>query len=126
MKIIGRFLSLAVLASLAACAATPGAAPLPAPAKKRPAPPMGLERIMGSAAEGVTALLGRASLDRTEGPARQLQYIRPPCVLDVYLYPGPTGVPVVVTAAARKPDGSKIDPGACLRLITPVAVGVPR
>ena len=122
MKIVSRLLSLALLATLAACAATPPATPLPAPAKKPGPPPMGLERIIGSAAEGVTALIGAASLDRIEGPARLLQFVRPPCVLDVFLYPGATGVQVVTTAAARKPDGSRIDPGACLRLITPVAL----
>lgn len=103
---------------LAACATTPPAvAPVATPAAP---PPPGLARIIGSAAGGVTALLGPASLDRTEGPARQLQFIRPPCVLDVYLYPGANGVPVVRTATARKADGSKIDAGACLALIVPV------
>ncbi len=122
MKTVSRLLSLALLAGLAACATAPPPPPLPPPERRAP-PPMGLERIMGSTAEGVTKLLGPASLDRSEGPARQLQFIRPPCVLDVFLYPGKTGVPVVTTAAARKPDGSKIDAGACLRLISPPSVG---
>ncbi len=122
MKFASNLLSLALLAGLAGCATAPAAPPLPPPAKKVP-PPMGLERIIGSAAEGVTALLGPPSLDRSEGPARQLQFIRLPCVLDVFLYPGKTGVPVVTTAAARKPDGSRIDPGACLRLIAPTPAG---
>jgi hypothetical protein len=70
----------------------------------------------------VTRLLGPASLDRGEGPARLLQFVRPVCVLDVYLYPpAPGAAPLVKTAAARKPDGSKIDPGACLSLIAPAS-----
>nr|WP_310522657.1 hypothetical protein [Polymorphobacter sp.] len=105
-----------LLLGLAGCVATapPPVAP-PAP------PPPGLDRIIGSSAAGVTALLGAATLDRTEGQARQLQFARPPCVLDVFLYPGANGAPVVRTAAARKPDGGKIDPGACLGLIVPSA-----
>lgn len=109
---------------LAGCATTPPPAKPPPPPVVVPPPP-GLGRILGSTAGGVTALLGPVSLDRSEGPARQLQFIRPVCVLDVFLYPGVNGVPVVRTAAARKPDGSRIDAGACLGLIVPGA-GVPK
>lgn len=98
---------------LAGCAATPPPAKVAAP------PPPGLGRLIGQTAAGVTALLGPASLDRTEGPGRQLQFIRPPCVLDVFLYPATGGAVTVRTAAARKPDGSRMDPGACLGLIAP-------
>lgn len=103
---------------LAACAtATPPAATAPPPA---PPPPPGLSHLIGLDPVAVTRLLGPASLDRTEGPARQLQFIRPPCVLDVYLYPhSPGGTMQVRTATARKPDGSRIDPGACLALLLP-------
>ncbi len=113
-----RIIPFAMLA-LSACATT---TPLPALSPKAPPPPPpGLTRILGSSVAGVTALLGAAGLDRSEGPARQLQFIRPPCVLDVFLYPPtPGAAPVVRTAAARKPDGSAIDAGACLTLIIPV------
>jgi hypothetical protein len=37
-------------------------------------------------------------------------------VLDVYFYPA-GGRLAVNGAAARKPDGSRIDPGTCLSLI---------
>ena len=104
---------MALMLGLGACVATP-----PPPAPPAPPPP-GLDRIVGSSAAGVIALLGPASLDRSEGPARQLQFVRPPCVLDVFLYPGVNGTPAVRTAAARKPDGSRIDPGTCLGLIVP-------
>jgi hypothetical protein len=104
---------LAACLVLAGCAATPPPAPVAAP------PPPGLARLIGQSAAGVTALLGPASLDRSEGPGRQLQFIRPPCVLDVFLYPAPAGAVTVRSAAARKPDGSRMDAGACLGLIAP-------
>jgi hypothetical protein len=107
------------LLALAACATTPAAPPVASAAKRAPPPPTGIERIIGSAAAGVTALLGPPSLDRTEGPARLLQFIRSPCVLDVFLYPNKAGAPVVTTAVARKADGSRIEAGACLTLIVP-------
>ena len=110
-----RFLSLSLLMLLAACASTP-APVVPVAA----APPPGLSRLIGKDAAAVAHLLGQPSLDRSEGTAHLLQFVRPPCVLDVYLYPPAAGgAPVVRTAAARKPDGSKIDPGACLSLIVP-------
>jgi hypothetical protein len=114
-----RFLLLALTLLLAACATTPPpVVPVAAP------PPPGLSRLIGVDAAAVTRLLGPASLDRSEGPGRQLQFVRPPCVLDVFLYPPAAGgAPVVRTAAARKPDGSKIDPGACLSLIAPASGG---
>lgn len=111
-----RFWQLSLILTLAACAATPKlpVAPPPAP------PPPGLARLIGLDAAAVTRLLGPASLDRSEGPARQLQFVRPPCVLDVFLYPSAPGAPPQVrTAAARKPDGSRIEAGACLALIVP-------
>ncbi len=109
---------LAPLLVLAACS-TP--APLPPVAAPPPPPPPGLARIIGSPAATVIALLGAPSLDRSEGPARQLQFVRPLCVLDVFLYPGAGGTLAVRTAAARRPDGSRIDPGACLSLLLPAA-----
>ena len=113
-----RFL-LACLA-LSACATAPRA-PAPAPVAPPPPPP-GLALLINADVAAVTKLLGPASLDRSEGPARALQFVRPPCVLDVYLYPPTSGAPPRVrTAAARKPDGSRIDPGACLAMIIPVA-----
>ena len=110
-----RFWPITVALVLGACATTPQ----PAPAPPAPPPP-GLGRLIGLDAAGVTKLLGPASLDRTEGQARALQFVRPVCVLDVYLYPPAPGAPHKVrTAAARKPDGSKLDPGACLTLLVP-------
>jgi hypothetical protein len=87
------------LLALSACTTTPAPVVVPPPAPR---------------------LLGAASLDRSEGPARALQFVRPVCILDVYLYPpSPGAAPQVRTAAARRPDGSRIDPGACVALLLP-------
>ena len=107
--------------SLAACATTPtiNAAP-PAPVIA-PDPP-GLVQILRKPEATITALLGRPSMARTEGPARRLQFIRPPCILDIFLYPTPQSpTPLARSATARKPDGSAMEPGACLTLIIPAA-----
>jgi hypothetical protein len=114
--------ALFALLLLTACATA--APPPPRRDAPPPPPPPGLARLYGRDAAAVLAMLGPASLDRSEGPARQLQFVRPPCVLDVYLYPvsgqlAGTGRPVVTGAAARKPDGSRIEPGACLTLLLP-------
>ena len=112
-----RNLALLALLLLAACATAPPA-PASRPVAAPPPPPPGLARLFGRDAAAVLALLGPASLDRSEGPARQLQFVRPPCVLDIFLYPS-AGKLLVNGAAARKPDGSRIEPGACLSLIVP-------
>ncbi len=113
-----RNLPLLVLLLLAACATSAPPAPAPRPVAAPPPPPPGLARLFGRDAAAVLALLGPASLDRSEGPARQLQFVRPPCVLDIFLYPS-AGKLLVNGAAARKPDGSRMEPGACLSLIVP-------
>jgi hypothetical protein len=112
-----RNLPLLALLLLAACATAPPA-PAARPVAAPPPPPPGLARLFGRDAAAVLALLGPASLDRSEGPARQLQFVRPPCVLDIFLYPS-AGKLLVNGAAARKPDGGRIEPGACLALIAP-------
>ena len=110
--------SFGLLVLLAGCA-TPQLAPAPPPPPRIAPPPPGLARILGQGAAAVTGLLGAPSLDRREGPGRQLQFVRPPCVLDVFLYPDANGREAVRTAASRRPDGSRIDPGACLALLAP-------
>lgn len=105
--------------ALAGCAATPPApVARPAPPVAVPPPP-GLSSIIGADAAAVIARLGPLSRDAREGPARLLQFVRPACILDVYLYPGTDGALAVRTAAARRPDGTRIDPGACLTLLAP-------
>lgn len=103
---------------LAGCAAEPPIiSAAPPPTVVTPVPPR-LVQIIGRNEAAVTALLGAPSMARTEGTARQLQFIRPPCVFDVFLYPEGDKLKVR-TATARKPDGSVIEPGACLLMIIP-------
>jgi hypothetical protein len=112
---IARLLPLLLLAACATTATAPPVVSVP----DSPLPP-GLARLQGMGEAQVLALLGPASMARDEGPARQLQFIRPPCVLDVFLYPqAGGGLPRVRTATARRPDGSRMDSGVCLALITP-------
>ena len=93
------------LLALAACATTP---PPPLASAKPVAltPVPGLERILGRPANEATALLGPATLDRREGPARAVQFTGAGCVLDVYYYPDPAaGQPTARFAEARLPTG---------------------
>jgi len=104
---------------LAGCA-TPTPAPLlPSPPPIVYAPVRGLERLLGKAEAAATALLGKPSLDRRDGPAHHLQFARAACILDVYYYPDAGGQPVARHAAARLPDGKPIEAGDCLQRQTP-------
>lgn len=71
---------------------------------------------MGASPEAVIAILGAPSLDREEGPARQLQFARGDvCVLDLFFYPRPPAAGRIAThAEARRRDGSPFDPASCL------------
>ncbi|MFZ4111303.1 MAG: hypothetical protein ACOYKQ_12630 [Polymorphobacter sp.] len=116
---MARNLAFPALALLSACAtsAPPAVSPVPRPVAAAAISP-GLARLYGRDVAAVLALLGPAALDRSEGVARHLQFVRPACVLDVYFYPADSRL-AVNGAAARKPDGSRIDPGTCLGLIAP-------
>lgn len=105
--------TLFLLAGLAACAPTPP----PQPAAPKPvsfAPVPGLERVIGRPASTAMALLGQPGLDRSEGPARQLQFVRAGCVLDLFFYPDPAaGQQVARFADARRSDGTAETPARC-------------
>lgn len=111
---------------LAGCATTPTIQSAPPAPLIAPDPP-GLVQVLRKDEAAITALLGRPSMARTEGPARQLQFIRPPCILDIFLYPAAqspaaqSAVKLARTATARRPDGTAMDAGSCLTLIIPVA-----
>lgn len=112
-----RRVSLLLGALLAACAAPERTPVVRAPDALLP-PALG--QLQGMEESQVLAVLGAASMARDEGSARQLQFIRPVCVLDVFLYPPVGGgAPRVRTGAARRPDGSLIEPSVCLALIAP-------
>lgn len=110
-----RALPLALFA--AACATTAVPPPAVAPPPPPRIEPIGLVRVLGHGAGDAIALLGSPSLDRIEGRARELQFTRGPCVLDLFLYPPKlgTGEPVVGYAAARLKNGKALDPASCLQ-----------
>ena len=110
-----RALPFVLLAAACATVAPPMPAPLAPPPPK--VEPIGLTRVLGHYAATVIALLGAPSLDRVEGRARELQFTRGPCVLDLFLYPpdNATGDPVVTYVSARLKNGQTLDAASCLQ-----------
>jgi hypothetical protein len=97
-------------ALLAACAGKP-----PPGAGVAAPPSASLAAVMGKPADVALALLGTPTLDRREGSARQLQFARAPCILDLYfLPPAGGGAAVASHADARAPDGTSVPPGDCI------------
>lgn len=78
----------------------------------------GLERVIGQNAGGLAQLFGQPDADVREGNARKLQFQRPICVLDAYLYPKGSAEPRVTYVDAREPDGSAIDRASCVAALT--------
>lgn len=105
--------------ALAGCTVPQTAAPVrgmvPVPV---PYTSVGLERVLGQDAAGLTKLFGAADADVREGQARKLQYQGKFCVLDAYLYPKDGGEPRVSYIDAREPDGSAIDRASCVAALT--------
>ncbi|NNG49413.1 hypothetical protein HKX05_08595 [Sphingomonas sanguinis] len=90
-----------------------GMAPVPVPYTH-----VGLERVIGQDAAGLTKLFGTPDADVREGAARKLQFQGSFCVLDAYLYPKDGGEPRVTYLDAREPDGSAIDRASCVAALT--------
>ncbi len=109
-------LALALGVGLAGCAV-----PVAKPAVGRPTIPytsVGLERVLGQDAAGLTKLFGQPDADVREGTARKLQFQSGICVLDAYLYPKGSDAPRVTYIDAREPDGSTIDRASCVAALT--------
>ncbi|MBD8618751.1 hypothetical protein IFT67_07425 [Sphingomonas sp. CFBP 13728] len=109
-------IALALGGGLAGCAA-----PVAKPAVGRPAiayTSVGLERVLGQDAAGLTKLFGQPDADVREGSARKLQFQSGICVLDAYLYPKGSDAPRVTYLDAREPDGSAIDRASCVAALT--------
>ena len=79
---------------------------------------VGLERVIGQDADGLTKLFGTPDADVREGTARKLQFQGRFCVLDAYLYPKDGAEPRVTYLDAREPDGSSIDRASCVAALT--------
>lgn len=90
-----------------------GMAPVPVPYTS-----VGLERVIGQDAAGLTKLFGTPDADVREGAARKLQFLGSFCVLDAYLYPKDGAEPRVTYLDAREPDGSSIDRASCVAALT--------
>lgn len=105
-------LPLLPLAGCAAPAVRPAAAAPPAYTA------VGLERVLGQDAAGLTALFGAPNADVREGPGRKLQFSSGICVLDAYLYPKGGAEPRVTHLDARQTDGSAIDRASCVAALT--------
>ena len=112
-------IALLLAIGLSACAAPNAAPPTVSRAVVPTYPTMGLERVLGQNAAGLTALLGKPDAEVREGVARKLQFAGPICVLDTYLYPkDPGSEPRVTYLDAREPDGSTIDRASCVAALT--------
>lgn len=109
-------LALLPVAALAGCGGTV-ARPVGLSARPAPYSSVGLERVMGQDAAGLTRLFGQPDADTREGDARRLQFAGRFCVLDAYLYPK-GGEPRVTWLDAREPDGSSIDRASCVAALT--------
>lgn len=99
------------------------AVPATRPSALPAAPPptyssIGLERVIGQDAAGLTRLFGQPDADIREGTARKLQFAGKFCVLDAYLYPKGNAEPRVTYLDAREPDGSTIDRASCVAALT--------
>lgn len=103
--------------SLAGCV-TPTAEPVGTGRPAAAFSTVGLERVIGQNAAGLTKLFGQPDADVREGTARKLQFQSRICVLDAYLYPKGSDEPKVTYLDAREPDGSTIDRASCVAALT--------
>jgi hypothetical protein len=107
----------AALLSLAACARTPA----PEPVRPSPSPQPHVQRsnLMGMSVDELGARFGQPQFQVREGPGLKLQWAVPACVLDVYLYPPPsgTGAARVSYVETRRPTGDITDQAGCIAAI---------
>jgi hypothetical protein len=108
----------AALILLSGCAVTPGGPPEAAGRVPLPFTSLGLERVIGQDAAGLTRVFGQPDADVREGNARKLQFQSRICVLDTYLYPKGSAEPRVTYVDARQPDGRAIDRASCVAALT--------
>ena len=111
-------LSIATLGIVAACSPTGQSGPQSAGQVPTRYTPVGLERVLGQDATGLTRLFGQPDAEMREGTARKLQFASGICVLDAYLYPKGSDAARVTWLDARQPDGSPIDRASCVAALT--------
>lgn len=104
------------LVALAGCATAP--TPVPTTPSRPMTTTVGLERVIGQDAAGLTRLFGDPDQDFREAGARKLQFRGTSCVLDTYLYPERSGrEPVVTYVDARNAAGEDVDRAACVEAL---------
>ncbi|MBB3765030.1 hypothetical protein [Sphingomicrobium lutaoense] len=113
-----RFLLLAPVLLVAACAAPqrPVSRPPPAPPQVQSGGP-----LLGATAAQLTARFGAPALRVVEGDGTKLQFKGRACILDTYLYPprGGRGEAVTLHADARDIYGRDVDLDACIAALSP-------
>jgi len=120
-----RLVAMAMMLAAAGCVSQQPAAAPPVRRVQAPPPPaevhyspQGLENVIGRTAAYLAAELGEPDLDIREGPARKLQFSRPACVLDAYLYPPKAGGdPIVTWIDTRLPDGRDANRVSCVNAL---------
>jgi hypothetical protein len=113
-----RLILIASLATLALAGCGKVAAPVEAPP---PAPqPVEHGDLIGLSATDLVQRFGTPDLQVREGDGLKVQYRAPACVLDTYLYVGPsgTGVAHVTHVDVRDRDGRRADQAACVAALT--------
>ena len=105
-------LSLALF--VGACASTPK--PVERPAAPAPREVGGSGNLIGLTPSELSARLGQPVLQVREGQGTKLQFRSATCVLDAYLYPGPTGngATRVTHVDTRNRDGANVAPSGCI------------
>jgi len=113
-----RYLTLAVLLFVVACAPTPAPEPIQ-PTAPAPATPERHDHrtLNGMTANDLLQHFGRPRLQVREGDGTKIQFAGPSCVLDAYLYPGQGNVPRVTHIEARNLQGGDVDTQTCVYAI---------
>ena len=108
-----RRIVLALALFVSACATRPeqAAAPQSAPA---PAPVRRSSELLGWTAAELIGEFGTPALQVREGTSVKMQFRRPTCVLDAYLYPTAGGAPKVTHVDTRLPSGADANQAACI------------
>ncbi|GAA4711243.1 hypothetical protein H9L13_02345 [Sphingomonas lutea] len=113
-----RYLVPAVILLLSACAT--------APETETPMPTLPVtpsthvySSVLGLTSAELIAQLGSPALQVREGVGLKMQFRRPQCIFDAYLYPPPSGQGVtrVAHSDARLPSGADTDQAACISAI---------
>ncbi len=104
--------ALALTLFVSACATRPEQAAAPQPST--PAPIKRSSELLGWTAAELIGEFGTPALQVREGTSVKMQFRRPACVLDAYLYPSGANPPKVTHVDTRLPSGAETDQAACI------------